>query len=146
MAKYLAPAVVALLLVAGGCTADRGKDVATTESYPAHGPEPSPAAADRPAEANRDLPPQPQKSKVAFKKKAAAAAAQGLPAHAYDDPRHIPVGIVYNDMVRRFGPPSMRVTDGPDRSSLSYATRKSRVQVEVRNGKVVSVEEADTGL
>jgi len=63
-----------------------------------------------------------------------------------EDPRKIPTGIEYGEMVRRFGPPNMRVTDSPIRTTFSYSRSKTQVQVEVQNGKVVSVAAINTGF
>jgi hypothetical protein len=52
----------------------------------------------------------------------------------------------YAEMLRRFGPPTMRINDGPARTTYSYAKLKTQVQVEVRNGKVVSVAAVNTGF
>jgi hypothetical protein len=67
-------------------------------------------------------------------------------APVFEDPRKIPAGIDYKEMVRRFGPPSMRVTDSPARTTFSYSKLKTQVQVEVQNGKVVSVASINTGF
>jgi len=65
---------------------------------------------------------------------------------AFEDPRRIPAGIEYREMLRRFGPPSMKVTDAPSRTTFSYSRLKTQVQVEVQNGKVVSVLSINTGF
>jgi len=67
-------------------------------------------------------------------------------APAYEDPRRIPSGIDYAEMVRRFGPPSIVVTDSPTRTTYSYAKLRTQVQVEVQNGRVVSVAAINTGF
>ena len=147
MAKYAAPAILALVVMAGGCSSNRRQDVSEAASAPVHGPEPSPVAADRsPVAVANPIPPAPPEKPKPPEKKKAIVASPTLHAQSFDDPRRIQAGTPYREMVRRFGPPSMRVVVGPDRISYSYASRKSRVQVEVQGGKVISVEEADTGL
>ena len=83
------------------------------------------------------------------RKLVAARRVSGKPASrasSYEDPRRIPAGIDYAEMVRRFGPPSMRVTDSPTRTTYSYSKLKTQVQVEVQNGRVVSVAAINTGF
>jgi hypothetical protein len=66
------------------------------------------------------------------------------PAPVYEDPRHIEAGIGYEELVRRFGPPSMEVTTRPGRRTLSYAARENAVAVNLENEKVVSTAAAET--
>jgi hypothetical protein len=61
----------------------------------------------------------------------------------YEDPRHIETGIGYEELVRRFGPPSMEVTTRPDRRTLSYAAREGAVTVDLEDEKVVSTARAE---
>jgi hypothetical protein len=63
-----------------------------------------------------------------------------------EDPRKIAAGIDYGEMVRRFGPPNMKVIDSPVRTTFSYSRPKTQVQVEVQNGRVVSVAAINTGF
>ena len=49
----------------------------------------------------------------------------------------------YEELVRRFGPPSMEVTTRPGRRTLSYAAREGTVAVDVENDKVVSAATAE---
>ena len=65
------------------------------------------------------------------------------PATVFEDPRHIEAGIGYEELVRRFGPPSMEVTTRPGRRTLSYAAREGAVAVDVENEKVVSAATAE---
>lgn len=60
------------------------------------------------------------------------------PAPVYEDPKQIQAGIGYDEMVRRFGPPSMSFTTGPGTSTLVYSSGATRSQVEVEDGKVVA--------
>lgn len=61
------------------------------------------------------------------------------PAPVYEDPRLIQAGMEYDEMVRRFGPPSMLVTTAPGTSTVWYSGRAGSLQVEVTNGKVTAV-------
>jgi len=62
-----------------------------------------------------------------------------LLAVTYEDPQQITVGIGYDELVRRFGPPSMSITTGADGKTLSYVGHGGMVGVEVVSGHVVSV-------
>ena len=73
----------------------------------------------------------------AGKKTASTAVPPAAPT--YEDPRHIQAGAGYEEMVRRFGPPSMEITTGPGGRTVSYAAREGTVAVEVENDKVVTV-------
>lgn len=146
MRQYVTPAVLACALAAGACSGKHSSDAAaalpaaaTAVAAPESGPAasaPGLATASVPAE----LPP-PKKPATAPHKRKSTAPRVRPP----EDPRRIPPGISYDAMVRRFGPPSIVVTDGPGRSSLSYAGRSSRVQVEVQDGRVISVASSSTG-
>jgi hypothetical protein len=72
------------------------------------------------------------------KKKAASQAAPPAPP-AYEDARHIEAGIAYDELVRRFGQPSMAFTTETGARTLSYAAHEGTVHVEVENDKVVKV-------
>ena len=67
-----------------------------------------------------------------------APAAPSQPAHVYEDPRLIQAGIEYDEMVRRFGPPSMVVTTAPGVTTLWYSSHDATSQVEVKDCKVTS--------
>ena len=60
------------------------------------------------------------------------------PAPRYEDPPKIQAGIGYDELVRRFGPPSMSITTGPNRSMLLYSSGGTSYQVEVEDGKVIA--------
>jgi hypothetical protein len=68
----------------------------------------------------------------------------GLPAPnastVLEDPLEIREGMTSEEVLRRFGPPNLRITDGPDTSSLLYSGKEGRVRVLIENGKVSSVE------
>ena len=56
----------------------------------------------------------------------------------YDDPHQIESGILYDELVRRFGPATLEITTSPLTKTLSYVNRTGAIQVEVREGKVIS--------
>lgn len=57
----------------------------------------------------------------------------------FEDAGGIDVGLAYDELLRRFGPASMAMTLGAERS-LSYAGKEGMFQVTVQDGKVKSVE------
>ena len=70
----------------------------------------------------------------------AAPAKPAAPAVVYEDPAGIREGMDRADLIRRFGEPAMRVTTGAGRESLTYAAKGRSVEVEMRDGKVASVQ------
>jgi hypothetical protein len=61
------------------------------------------------------------------------------PAAKYEPAEGIRVGIEYEEMLRRFGPPLIFITSGPPRSTLFYAgVNGGEVEVAVEAGKVTS--------
>ena len=132
--KGLVPMVAGLLLIGSGCGLDQPKHTAADEE-PRH-----------PSNEMKTLPKEEPKHMEPSKLVAAKRAPGKLPrVPAFEDPRKIPSGIEYSEMVRRFGPPTMRINDGPSQTTYSYSKLKTQVQVEVRNGKVVAVAAIDTG-
>lgn len=129
------PILAACLLAASGCGLDR----------------PRPAAADadvrHPSNEMNPLPKEEPKPREHLKPVAVKRPHPKPPrAPVYEDPQKIPAGLAYGDMVRRFGPPTMKVTDSPGRTTYSYSKLKTQVQVEVQNGKVISVASINTGF
>ena len=86
-------------------------------------PSQSAAAAAEPAQAEPALPPQPPK-----------------PAVVYEDPGNITNGMERSELLSRFGEPAMRITTSGSRESMTYQTKDRSIEVEVREGKVVSVQ------
>ena len=70
----------------------------------------------------------------------AAAPAPPKPAVAYEDPGKITVGLQSTELLQRFGEPAMKITSGDGRESLTYETKERTWEIEVRDGKVASVE------
>jgi hypothetical protein len=60
------------------------------------------------------------------------------PAPTYEDPAGIKAGLAYDELLTRFGPPSLEIITGPGASSLDYITKEGGVRVECRDGKVVA--------
>ena len=127
----------AFVLAASGCGIDRPKPQEQAEIEARHpSNEMNPLQKEEPEHHER------HKGAAAQRGRAKAPAR----APAFEDPRTIPSGIQYSDMVRRFGPPTMKVVDSPGRITYSYSKLKTQVQVEVQNGKVVSVAAINTGF
>ncbi|HWB85839.1 MAG TPA: hypothetical protein VG675_16980 [Bryobacteraceae bacterium] len=60
-------------------------------------------------------------------------------AVAYEDASSIRAGMTYEELTKRFGPPSMSVTSGPGRKTLRYSGKRGQTELELQDGKVVSV-------
>ena len=72
-----------------------------------------------------------------------AVQGSGLPAPnpkaSFEDPAGIQETMAYDEIVRRFGPPSAKVTAGPGQETLYYSRKDLAVAVTLQNGKVASV-------
>jgi hypothetical protein len=61
------------------------------------------------------------------------------PDASYEHPSGIETGILYKDLLQRFGPPALQFTSG-DQLTLCYVSRDGvTIDVAVRNGKVAEV-------
>jgi hypothetical protein len=58
---------------------------------------------------------------------------------SFEDPSGIQETMAYDEIVRRFGPPSAKVTAGPGQETLYYSRKDLAVAVTLKNGKVASV-------
>ena len=70
------------------------------------------------------------------------AAAEPKAEVSFEDPSTIAQGLEYEELVRRFGPPSLQLTTGPTDATLSYVRNQKSVGVIMHNGKVASVRKA----
>ena len=132
--KHIAPMLAGYLLISCGCGLDRPK---------------RPAAAEEPRHPSNEMIPLKKVEPEPTEPPKRAAVKHPAPkprVSVFEDPQKIPTGIQYGEMVRRFGPPSMKVVDGPARTTFSYTKVKTQVQVEVQNGRVVSVASIITGF
>ena len=59
------------------------------------------------------------------------------PRPKYEDPNQIQLGLEYEELVRRFGPPTLAFTEGQS-SKLSYSSTAGTVEIEILGGKVTS--------
>ncbi len=132
--KWIVPTVAAFLLGISGCGVEQPKPSAATEEVR------------HPSNEMNLLPKEEPKHEAPKRTALKHTAANATRGPVYEDPRRIPRGIEYSEMVRRFGPPTMRVTDSPLRTTYSYSMLKMQVQVEIQNGKVVSVAAVNTGF
>jgi hypothetical protein len=71
---------------------------------------------------------------------AAPAPAPAKPVVVYEDPAGIKAGMEQAEMFSRFGEPVMKVTTGQDAESLTYSSKDRVYEVEMRDGKVYSVQ------
>jgi hypothetical protein len=69
-----------------------------------------------------------------------APPAPPAPKPVYEDPRQIEVGLKYDELIRRFGPPSMAVTNDGDSRTFTYMSKGGPVQVEYSEQKVTSTQ------
>ena len=94
------PLLAVFLLAASGCGLDK--------------PKPSPAE-EEPRHPSNEMNPLPKEEPV-HRERPKPVAVKRTPskprrASAYEDPRKIRAGIPYSEMVRRFGPPTMMVSE-----------------------------------
>lgn len=62
------------------------------------------------------------------------------PAAKLEDPAGIQAGMTDDEVLRRFGPPNLRVTEDSGISSLLYSQKTGNIRVRIQDGKVASVE------
>ena len=62
------------------------------------------------------------------------------PAVVYEDPVGITAGMERSEVLSRFGEPAMKITSAGGRESMTYRTKERTVEVELRDGKVASVQ------
>ena len=74
--------------------------------------------------------------------KAASGDAAKKPAPAFEDPSGIREGMASAEVLRRFGPPALKLTTGEGEENLAYRMKDLRVDVVMREGAVASVAQA----
>lgn len=62
------------------------------------------------------------------------------PAAKLEDPATIETGMTDEEVLRRFGPPNLRITEDSGISSLLYSGKSGKVRVQIQDGKVSAVE------
>jgi hypothetical protein len=84
------------------------------------------------------------KAKAAPVTAAVAALRQpAMPVAVYEDPGTILIGTEYEEVVRRFGPPTLAITTQVGVQTLRYLSAGSPVKVQMRDGKVASVDNSN---
>jgi hypothetical protein len=71
----------------------------------------------------------------------------GAPSQAakiYEDPAGIKPGMTYDELLQRFGEPSMKVTNGGAEQTFYYYRQDGQTQVRVSAGHVLAVDGGDT--
>src|ERR1051326_638019 len=61
------------------------------------------------------------------------------PAKTYEDIKKAEVGLVYAELIERFGPPSMVITAEGGVKKLTYSAKEGTTRIEVKDGKVASI-------
>jgi hypothetical protein len=69
----------------------------------------------------------------------APAPAVFVPARIYEDPKGIRAGMASDELVRRFGPPTLEVTGASRRSTLTYAGKEGFIELQLQDEKVILV-------
>jgi hypothetical protein len=70
-----------------------------------------------------------------------SATPSAAPARNWEDPGAIEPSLAYEDLVRRFGPPAMSITNMAERL-LTYRGTDGVFQVTVRDGQVATIDKA----
>ena len=85
------------------------------------------------------LPKAPPRHAPAAAAKRRAPVPQPTPPPVYEDSSSIQPGIAYDELIRRFGPPMVAITDSPATRMLLYSGKDGRIELQVEDGKVISV-------
>jgi hypothetical protein len=64
---------------------------------------------------------------------------KSAPAKPYEDIKKAETGLEYDELVDRFGPPSLEVAGATGEKKLTYAGKEGPTQIEVKDGKVASI-------
>lgn len=70
---------------------------------------------------------------------AKTAAPPAQPKTHFEDPREIQAGISDQELIRRFGPPSLKIS-GEGSITLTYVTKSGSIHLESADGKIVRVD------
>ena len=112
----------------------------TTEAATAPAPSPAAQPAQTAAPAKRSAAArQPQKSAIASPAAKTEPAEPPKPAVVYEDPAGITAGLDRAELLARFGEPAMKITTSGG-ESMTYQAKERTYEVEVRGGKVASVQ------
>ena len=112
----------------------------TTEAATAPAPSPATQSAPAAAPAKRNAAVRPrQKSATASPAANTEPAEPPKPAVVYEDPAGITAGLERAELLSRFGEPAMKITTSGG-ESMTYRAKERTYEVEVRGGKVASVQ------
>ncbi len=95
----------------------------------------SPVSASAPSAAR----PAAEESTAALLPLSPALAAPPAPAVSYEDPAGIQEGMDYTEVVRRFGPPSMKYSSADGQQTLCYTRPDRSLDLQLRDGKVAAI-------
>ena len=62
------------------------------------------------------------------------------PAKTYEPIKNAEVGLAYDDLIERFGPPALEIATGAGIRKLTYSGRDGATRIEVTEGKVSSIQ------
>jgi hypothetical protein len=77
---------------------------------------------------------------------ASQAPAETHAAVSFEDPSGIQEGMGQEEVLRRFGPPSLKLTTGPGEETFSYSRNGGTVDATLRDGKVARVRKSGAGV
>jgi hypothetical protein len=63
------------------------------------------------------------------------------PAKVYEDIRKAETGLAYEELVTRFGPPSLEMALADGVKQLTYGSKSGSTRIQIREGKVASIAE-----
>ena len=69
----------------------------------------------------------------------ASQAPRAVPAKTYEDLKKAEVGLEYEVLIERFGPPSLETAGEDGRKVLSYSGKEGSTRIEIKDGKVSSI-------
>jgi hypothetical protein len=49
------------------------------------------------------------------------------------------VGLAYDELITRFGPPAMEIAAGEGVQKLTYSSKEASTRIEVKDGKVATI-------
>jgi len=68
-----------------------------------------------------------------------SAPAPTVPAKTYEDIKKVETGLAYDELIERFGPPSLEIAGTGGVKKLTYSNKEASTQIEVKDGKVATI-------
>jgi hypothetical protein len=62
------------------------------------------------------------------------------PAKTYEPIKNAETGLAYEELIERFGPPSLEIAAGPGVKKLTYSGKEGTTRIEVKDGKVSTID------